>query len=106
MNLQLSFTRKVTLAIMLLSIGALVIVGIVSYQSGRQSLIHSATSELLSSAIYKESQIDRLIKWQVGDIEVFARSPELIDAMSRLQSAPPQSATAQLAKFWWQPTLR
>lgn len=94
---RLGLAARIILAFVVFAAALLSTVGWLSYSSGSSILRASAISELLSSALMKESQINDWIAEQVADIETIGASPALLQAVNAFKAAPPQSETAQLA---------
>jgi PAS domain S-box-containing protein len=71
-----------------------IIMGSLSYRSGRDALEAAAISELLSSALEKEFQIDRLVTRQKGQVEIIGASPALLGMLAERRGAPASAAAA------------
>lgn len=89
LTLRISITFACFAGVLLLSVGVL------SYSSGRNALESAAVSELLSSAIAKESHINEWLRGAVGDIETLASSPALQAATHDLVAANTRPATTR-----------
>lgn len=90
-------TLRISLAFACFAGFLLLSVGLLSYNSGRSALESAAVSELLSSAIGKESHINEWLRDAVGDIETMASSPALQSATVDLSSAAGQTTVSREA---------
>lgn len=88
LTLRISLTFACFAGLLLLSVGVL------SYSSGRNALENAAVSELLSSAIGKESHINEWLRDTVEDIETRASSPALQAATLDLVGTDRQHAAS------------
>ncbi|HEX8833074.1 MAG TPA: PAS domain S-box protein, partial [Abditibacteriaceae bacterium] len=91
MKLRLNLTPRITLVFVLFAAILLGVVGWLSYNSGRSALQASATSELLSSAIEKETAINAWIDERRISLELVA-SPSLRKKTSILVTTPNTAA--------------
>ena len=79
-------TLRISIAFACLAGVLLIGVGVMSYSSGRSALESAAVSELLSSAISKESNINEWYRNAVSDVEAIAASPALVAATTDMSS--------------------
>ena len=86
--MKLSLIPRLTLVFVLFAALLLVGVGWVSYENGRTALQASATSELLSAAIQKETELNGWVDERLADLSALAASPALREDVTRLVSAP------------------
>lgn len=91
LTLRISLTFACFAGFLLLSVGVL------SYSSGRNALESAAVSELLSSAIGKESRINEWLHDAVGNLETLASSPALQAAALDLVATQGQPDAARNA---------
>ena len=92
-----SLTLRISLTFACFAGFLLLCVGVLSYSSGRNALESAATSELLSSAIGKESRINEWLHDAIGDLETLASSPALQAATSDLVAANTRLGTMPVA---------
>ncbi len=98
MKPRMGLTLRITLVFIMFGGMLLAGVGVLSYRSGYDALKAAAISELLSSALLKESQINNWVAEQVSDVRVIAESPALREALNSLAAAAPGSEAARLAR--------
>jgi PAS domain S-box-containing protein len=89
---RLDLAPRITLAFVLFAAALLALVGSVSYETGRAALQASATTELLSAAVQKETQLNGWVDERLQDVTALAASPTLHDEVVRLANAPDSSA--------------
>lgn len=82
--LRLGIRTKLTLIFILFAVLLLVSVGLLSYRSGRLTLQAAITSDLLSTAIEKQSALNAWISEAQADITAVATSPHLVDTLEIL----------------------
>ncbi len=88
MKLRLNLTPRITLVFVLFAAALLGGVGLLSYNSGRSTLQAAATSELLSTAIGKETSLNSWVDERLDDLATLSASPALVVDMARLALAP------------------
>jgi PAS domain S-box-containing protein len=88
MNVRLSLTPRITLAFVLFAAALLAGVGRLSYENGRTALQASATSELLSAAIQKETELNSWFDERLADLSALAASPSLRNDVVRFIATP------------------
>jgi diguanylate cyclase (GGDEF)-like protein/PAS domain S-box-containing protein len=72
-------------------------VGAFSYYQGSESLKAAVSAEILATAIEKEAALNRWLEDRLEDLERFAGQPEVIESVSRLATAAPESDEARSA---------
>jgi PAS domain S-box-containing protein len=97
MKPRIGLAARITIAFVLFASILLAAVGLISYGRGRDALESRAISELLATAIEKESQIAELGKRHMSDIQALARSPAIRNASAALADAEPGSEAARRA---------
>ncbi len=95
--MHLNLTPRITLAFVLFAAALLTGVGLVFYNTARDSLQAAATSELLSTAIEQEIQINGWVNERQEDLADLAASPSIRADVAVLVSAP-DIATARAAR--------
>jgi len=92
MKLRLTITTKLTLVFVLFAIVLVATVGAVSYQNGRAALEQAAVSDLLSTALEKQTALNHWVAEGKSDIATLATNPVLAKHLQahRLQ---PESGT-------------
>jgi two-component system sensor histidine kinase/response regulator len=98
MKPQMGLTLRIALIFVLFATILLAGLGGLSFSSGRASLQAAAISELLSSAIEKESQLDKWVDERVTNLEILAKSPYLMNDMSIIANADTQPAAREQAR--------
>jgi PAS domain S-box-containing protein len=88
MNFRLRLTPRITLVFVLFAAALLAGVGWLSYNNGHTALQASATSELLSEAIQKETEINHWVDERLADLTTLAATPALREDVARLIAAP------------------
>ncbi len=88
MKLRLSLAPRIALVFVLFAALLLTGVGLLSYENGRAALQASATSELLSAALEKETQINDWVDERLADLTALAGSPAVREDVARLVGAP------------------
>ena len=95
MKMRIGVTLRITLVFVLLAASLQIILGVLSYRSGRDALEAAAVSELLSSALEKEAQINKLAaRWESGILAIAGSASLLGMLEKRQQGAPPGAADA------------
>ncbi|MBW3635162.1 MAG: PAS domain S-box protein [Armatimonadetes bacterium] len=84
----MNLTPRITFAFVLFAAALLAGVGWLSYQNGRTALQASATSELLSAAIQKETKLNGWVDERLADLAALAELPVLRADVARLAAAP------------------
>ncbi|UXI70462.1 response regulator [Tahibacter amnicola] len=84
MKSHLGLKHRIAAAFSLFAVMLVSVTGLLSYQAGRDSLETAALSELLSSALGKEAQLDRWFEEQRTDIETIANSVGILSDTSVL----------------------
>ncbi len=97
MKRRLGLALRMTLVFILFASALLAGIIFMSYGSGRDALQAAAISELLSSALGKEAEINHWLAERISDVNTIGQSPTLLHALNTLATAPPQSETARLA---------
>ncbi|MDB5795669.1 MAG: domain S-box [Noviherbaspirillum sp.] len=97
MKPRIGLTARITIVFVLFASILLLVVGSMSYGRGREALETRAISELLATAIEKESQITEWGKGHLSQIQILAKSPAVRDASAALAIAAPQSDAARRA---------
>jgi two-component system sensor histidine kinase/response regulator len=97
MKRRLGITQRITGVFLAFGMGLLLIIGLLAYGSGRDALEAAAISELLSSALEKEAQMNRLAARHEEQVEALAASPMLLAALQR-QARSGDAAAAELAR--------
>lgn len=93
----LSITGKLTLILVLFSVALLGILGVLAYISGQSGLQEATTAGLLSSALEKQSALERWFTEARIDITMKAESPGMVERVANLRSAAPGSPEALAA---------
>jgi len=94
---KLGLTSRITLVFVLFAALLLLGVGLLSYRSGSTALQAAVVSELLSTALSKEAQLDEWVEDQIVNLETLAASPTLASALATHASAPAGSEQARAA---------
>ena len=97
MKLHLDLTPKLTLAFVLFSALVAAGIGVPAYNSGQAALQGAVSSELLSSAVEKESALETWIAERQSDLKVVGASPELREALVIMRTVVPASSASQQA---------
>ena len=92
MKLQLSIMPKLALVFVLFAAVLLAGVSALAYTNGRAALQLATTSDLLSTAIEKESALQNWVEERQSDIAALAASPHLRDDLAALLGAPNPTA--------------
>jgi PAS domain S-box-containing protein len=98
MRLRQGLTSRITMVFMVFAAVLLAGMGVMTYHNGRSSMESAAVSELLSTAIEKEWQINQWMSKQIADIESLAASPAILTMLNGLQAAPKNSRAQQQAR--------
>ncbi len=93
MKLRLTITTKLTLVFVLFAVVLVAVVGAASYQNGRAALEQAAVSDLLSTALEKQTALNRWVEEGKSDIATLATNPALA---KHLQAHRLQPETAEM----------
>jgi PAS domain S-box-containing protein len=85
-SLRFSLTTRLTLTFALFAIVLLVVVGEISFNSGRQALESAAVAELLSTAVEKQNAIREWSQENTNDLTALAADPGLADYLASFSS--------------------
>lgn len=88
----MKLTPRFTLAFILFAAALLTGVGLLAYNSGRDSLRAATISELQSTALEKESALASWVEDKETDIVTLTHNPLLIEASVALMTTPPGTA--------------
>ena len=97
MKLHLNLTPRLTLAFVLFSALVAAGIGVPAYNSGQAALQRAVSSDLLSSAVEKESALETWIAERQSDLKVVGASPELREALVIMRTVVPASSASQQA---------
>ncbi|MBA3962352.1 MAG: hypothetical protein H0X40_10660 [Chthoniobacterales bacterium] len=89
--MRLGLTTRITLVFVLFAAVLLGVVGFLAYQSGHNALRAAAISELLSSALEKETALNSWIDERAADVTALTVPPDHIDAVTSLSRGLPGS---------------
>ena len=95
--MKLPVTSRIVLFFVLLTAALLSAVGALSYRSGSASLRAAAISEMLATAVEKESALDYWIEERLNDMEQLAAETDLVEQAAQLVAAAPASEEARAA---------
>ena len=95
MKLRLGIMPKLMLVFVLFAIALVMIIGALSYWSGRAALEAAAISDLSSEAIQKQAALTAWVEERRSDINALSQSPQTIDHASALTGNPAQSQAAR-----------
>ncbi len=98
MKRRLGLQQRITLVFVLFAAVLVAAIGWLAYRSGSQFLQGAVTSEVLSSAITKQSEIDDWIGGEVSALEAAAASPGLLRSLGEFAAAAPGSEAARQAR--------
>lgn len=97
MKLRLSITLQITLVFVLFAAALLAGAGIFAYKSGHDALQAATAADLLSKANEKQAALGDWIKERLLDVAVPAALPHLLDDLTDLTTAKPDSPAARAA---------
>lgn len=93
----MKLTPKLTLVFILFATALLSVVGVLAYQSGRDSLRLATISELSATAIEKQSALNQWVEDKRKGIILLAVDPSTIESVTDLVAAVPGSPEALVA---------
>ena len=93
----MKLTPRLTLTFILYAAGLLSVVGVLAYNSGRNSLRSTTISELSATAIEKQAALNEWVEEKQSEIAALAADPTIIEDASDLMTASPTSTDAQAA---------
>jgi PAS domain S-box-containing protein len=98
MTLRLNLTPRITIVFVLFAATLLAGVGLLSHSNGHSALQAAATAELLAAAIEKETALNEWVEEQTADLVTAANSPALLEGLTGLTAALPNSLAARSAR--------
>ena len=96
-RLHLRLTPRLTLVYVLFAAALLAFVGVLAYDSGRSGLEAATISALSATAVEKEAALDEWIHERQSDLAVLAASPRILEDVTALVHASPDSPEARAA---------
>ncbi len=97
MKPRMGIVPKLTLIFVLFAASLLTGLGALAYTSGRAALQSATTSELLSTAVEKQATLNTWVEERQYDVTALADFPHIVDEVTTLMAAEPDSAEAQAA---------
>jgi len=91
-------TPRLTLVFILYATALLIGVGLLAYNSGRDSLRSATISELQATALEKQAALNKWVEDKRSGIALMAADPATIESAAALIGAPPGSPEAQAAR--------
>jgi PAS domain S-box-containing protein len=96
--MMLRLPLRIVLFFVLLSAAVLIVVGVLSYRSGSESLKTAATSEMLAVAIEKEAALDAWLDERLADIGLLSLEPDIVAKAAKFSATASGSADAHTAR--------
>lgn len=93
----MKLTPRFTLAFILYATALLLVVGLLAYTSGRNTLHDNTIAELEGTAQRKEDNLNRWVDNEQSDLRALATDPALLSTVSTLMTARPDSAQFRTA---------
>ena len=94
----MKLTPRLTLVFILYATALLIGVGLLAYNSGRDSLRSATISELQATALEKQAALNKWVEDERSGIALMAADPATIESAAALIGAPPGSPEAQAAR--------
>ena len=88
----MKLTPRFTLVFILYATVLLLVVGLLAYTSGRNTLRDNTIAELEGTAQRKEDNLNRWVDSEQSDLRALATDPSLLSSVSTLMTASPDSA--------------
>ena len=98
MKRRLGLAPRITVVFVLFAAALTAGIGWLAYESGSRSLQATVVSEVLASAISKQSEVNDWVSRQVSDLEAVATSPALRRFVAEHAAAAPGSPAARQAR--------
>ncbi|MCA1594437.1 MAG: response regulator [Acidobacteria bacterium] len=99
--MKLSLTTRITLVFVLFAAALLGGVGFLAYRSGHDALRSAASSELLSTALAKETEVNSWIDERTADVAALAAPRDHVEAIETLARAAAGSEEVKRARAFF-----